>query len=97
MNLKALAAEATRSDGIIEFVPQVGDFVGAQEPLFRLYGGARAVDASKLRAAVAFGSERTMEQVRLRNVCRSKMPSGFVRSTQGPLMPIVVKSTLHLC
>jgi uncharacterized membrane protein len=62
MNLKALAAEATRSDGIIEFVPQVGDFVGAQEPLFRLYGGARAVDASKLRAAVAFGSERTMEQ-----------------------------------
>ena len=62
MNLKALAAEATRSDGIIEFVPQVGDFVGAQEPLFRLYGGACAVDASKLRAAVAFGSERTMEQ-----------------------------------
>ena len=62
INLKALAAEATRSDGIIEFVPQVGDFVGAQEPLFRLYGGARAVDASKLRAAVAFGSERTMEQ-----------------------------------
>ena len=44
MNLKALAAEATRSDGIIEFVPQVGDFVGAQEPLFRLYGGARAVE-----------------------------------------------------
>ena len=62
MNLNALAAEATRSDGIIEFVPQVGDFVGAQEPLFRLYGGACAVDASKLRAAVAFGSERTMEQ-----------------------------------
>ena len=62
MNLHALAAEATRSDGIIEFVPQVGDFVGAQEPLFRLYGGACAVDASKLRAAVAFGSERTMEQ-----------------------------------
>ena len=62
MNLRALAAEATRSDGIIEFVPQVGDFVGAQEPLFRLYGGACAVDASKLRAAVAFGSERTMEQ-----------------------------------
>ena len=47
INLKALAAEATRSNGIIEFVPQVGDFVGAQEPLFRLYGGACAVDAEQ--------------------------------------------------
>ena len=62
VNLKALAAEATRTGGIIELVPQVGDFVGAQEPLFRLYGSARAVEASKLRAAVAFGSERTLEQ-----------------------------------
>jgi uncharacterized membrane protein len=62
VNLKALAAEATRTGGIIELVPQVGDFVGGQEPLFRLYGSARAVEASKLRAAVAFGSERTLEQ-----------------------------------
>ena len=47
---------------MIEFVPQVGDFVAADEPLFRLYGGADAIDDRQLRAAVALGSERTIEQ-----------------------------------
>ena len=47
---------------MIEFVPQVGDFVAADEPLFRLYGGASAIDDRQLRAAVALGSERTIEQ-----------------------------------
>jgi uncharacterized membrane protein len=32
------------------------------EPLFLLYGGAGAIDDRKLRAAVALGSEPTMEQ-----------------------------------
>jgi uncharacterized membrane protein len=32
------------------------------EPLFNLYGGARSVDEEALRDAVAFGSERTLEQ-----------------------------------
>ena len=62
VNLNALRAEATRRNGIIEFVPQVGDFVAADEPLFRLYGGAGGAEEDRLRAAVAFGSERTMEQ-----------------------------------
>jgi uncharacterized membrane protein len=62
VNLDALMAEAERSDGIIEFVPQVGDFVAVDEPLFNLYGGARSIDEDTLRASVAFGSERTMDQ-----------------------------------
>jgi uncharacterized membrane protein len=61
-NLKLLVAEAEGSDGIIEFVPQVGDFVAVDEPLFNLYGGAQSLDENMLRATVALGSERTMDQ-----------------------------------
>ena len=61
-NLKQLVAEAGRSNGIIEFVPQVGDFVAVDEPLFNLYGGAHSMNENTLRTLVAFGSERTMDQ-----------------------------------
>ena len=53
---------ARRADGVIEFVPQVGDFVADGDPLFRVYGGAGAVDDEALRHSVAMGPERTMEQ-----------------------------------
>jgi len=62
VDIEALVLEARRLDGVIEFVPQVGDFVAADEPLFNLYGGAARVGDAALRAAVAFGTERTMEQ-----------------------------------
>jgi uncharacterized membrane protein len=62
VNLPALKEEAERSNGAVEFVPQVGDFVAVDEPLFNLYAGAAAIDENKLRASVAFGPERTMEQ-----------------------------------
>jgi uncharacterized membrane protein len=55
-------AEAEKANGVIEFARQVGDFVGSGEPLFRLHGGAGAVDERKLRASVVFGGERTIEQ-----------------------------------
>ncbi|MGA9092370.1 MAG: DUF2254 domain-containing protein [Bradyrhizobium sp.] len=61
-NLKLLLEEAVRLNGVIEFVPEVGDFVAVDEPLFNLYGGARLIDEETLRASVAFGSERTMDQ-----------------------------------
>jgi uncharacterized membrane protein len=61
-NLHELVAQAQRSNGVIEFVPQVGDFIATDEPLFKLYGGAASLDADDLRSAVAFGLERTMEQ-----------------------------------
>jgi len=62
VNLDALVDEAEAAEGIIEFVPHVGDFIGVGEPLFLLYGGAAAIDDRKLLACVAFGPERTMEQ-----------------------------------
>ena len=62
VNLKQLTNEATRASGIIELVPQVGDFVAVDEPLFNLYGGARSIDEETLHDAIAFGSERTLEQ-----------------------------------
>ena len=61
-NLNKLTTEAQRSHAIVEFVPQVGDFVAVDEPLFNLYTGAAAIDDAMLRASVAFGSERSMDQ-----------------------------------
>ena len=62
VDLKTLVDEAERSNGVIEFVPQVGDFVALDEPLFNLYGGAAKLDDKALRATVLCGPERTMEQ-----------------------------------
>ena len=62
VNLEALIAEAGQTSGVIVFVPQVGDFVAVDEPLFGLYSGAKKIDEHVLRATVAFGSERTVEQ-----------------------------------
>lgn len=57
-----LAALARRADCLIEFVPQVGDFVTRGGPLFRLYAGGEAITDHQLAHAVAIGPERTMEQ-----------------------------------
>ena len=63
VNLQRLMATAQKFDTIIEFVPQVGDFVAVDEPLFYVYGGdVNAIDGRKLSTLVAFGSERTIEQ-----------------------------------
>jgi len=62
VNLHALVAKASKLNGVIEFVPHVGDFVAMDEPLFHLYGGVSASDDRKLRGLVAFGPERTIEQ-----------------------------------
>jgi uncharacterized membrane protein len=62
VDIPTLVALARRHDGMIEFVPQVGDFVAAEEPLFVLYGGAMAIDNRAVQSIVAFGPERTLEQ-----------------------------------
>jgi uncharacterized membrane protein len=62
VDLEALKAEAERSKGIVEFVPQIGDFVAIDDPLFNLYSGACSVDEHGLRSSIAFGSERAMDQ-----------------------------------
>ena len=51
VNLEALIAEAQRADGVIEFVPRVGDFVAVGEPLFLLRGGAAAIRRSQAARA----------------------------------------------
>ena len=62
VNLPSLVEEAKKANGVIEFAPQVGDFVGAGEPLFLLHGNAAAIDDELLRGCVIFGSERTLDQ-----------------------------------
>jgi uncharacterized membrane protein len=62
LDLKGLVRLARHSNGIIEFIPHVGDFVAADEPLFRLYGGSCSIDDRLLQATVALGSERTLDQ-----------------------------------
>ena len=62
VNLRALVAAARAAEGVIEFVHRVGDFVATGEPLFRVYGGNATLDSRLLRAQVAFGRERTIEQ-----------------------------------
>jgi uncharacterized membrane protein len=61
-NLDELVIAAEKSNGMIEFVPQIGDFIAVDEPLFKLHGGATSLDDDRLRAMIAFGPERTMEQ-----------------------------------
>jgi uncharacterized membrane protein len=62
LNLEAVITAAKDANAIIEFVPRVGDFIGTEEPIFLVYGDAAEIDERKLLAAVAFGTERTMEQ-----------------------------------
>ena len=62
VDLATLVREARWGDGVVEFVPQVGDFVATGEPLFVLHGGAADISDRLLRTTVAFGPERTMEQ-----------------------------------
>ena len=60
--LAALVREARQAGGVVECVPEVGDFIADDQPLLVLYGGAVGIHDAALRATVAFGAERTMEQ-----------------------------------
>jgi uncharacterized membrane protein len=62
VDMRTLIREARRRDGLIELMPQVGDYVATGDELMTLYGGAVDIDDEAIRASVAFGSERTMEQ-----------------------------------
>jgi uncharacterized membrane protein len=62
VNVKALMAEARKSNTIIELAPRVGDFLASGEAIFRLYGDTGRVDDRRIRRLVAFGPERTIEQ-----------------------------------
>ena len=61
-DIQGLVSMAQRGDCVIEMLPQVGDFVAAGDPLFRVFQGGAALTAGDLRQSVAVGQERTMEQ-----------------------------------
>jgi uncharacterized membrane protein len=59
---RGLVSLAEGSNCLLELVPQVGDFVAAGDPLFRIFEGGEAIPEETLRTAVAIGQERTLEQ-----------------------------------
>jgi uncharacterized membrane protein len=61
-DLQGLVGLAREAGCVIELVPEVGDFVAAGSPLFRIYGGQSGPSPRALRQLVAFGQERTIEQ-----------------------------------
>ena len=61
-DMVGLVQLARQADCVIELVPQVGDFVAAEHPLFRIYGGGAAPSAAALYQSVVFGQERTLQQ-----------------------------------
>ncbi len=61
-DVAGLVSVARAADGVIELVPQVGDFVAKGDPLFRILGGGGTLDERLLHQRIALGAERTMEQ-----------------------------------
>jgi uncharacterized membrane protein len=57
-----LVAIAARHDVVVELVPEIGGFVAAGAPLFRVYGGASAVPDDDLQGSILLGDERTSDQ-----------------------------------
>jgi uncharacterized membrane protein len=57
-----LINKASKSNCVIELVPQVGDFIAAGDPLLRIYGDGNALPDRDLRGSVAVGHERNLEQ-----------------------------------
>ena len=62
IDINGLAELAHGAEGLIEFVPLVGEFVTNGDPLFRIYEGAGPIADGRLQDAVAIGTERTAEQ-----------------------------------
>ncbi len=62
MDVDGLVAAAERADCVLTVVPQVGEFVAHDEPLFHVFGAAAMLDERELHQAVALGPERTMQQ-----------------------------------
>jgi uncharacterized membrane protein len=61
-DVRGLATLAERADCVIEMVPQVGDFIAAGDPLFRVFRGGETLAPEALQNSVAVGFERTVEQ-----------------------------------
>jgi uncharacterized membrane protein len=62
LDIQTLVDLATQAGCTIEVVPQVGDFVTGNDPVFRLYGGGTTIASKELLRHIALERERTMEQ-----------------------------------
>lgn len=60
-DITSLVAMAKKADCLIEIIPQVGDFVSKDDPMFRIYPDRPAISEQQLQKAVVIGSERTIE------------------------------------
>jgi uncharacterized membrane protein len=60
-DVKGIVALGTRHNCLIELVPQVGNFMATNYPLFHVYGST-PIPHDALWQCIALGSERTMEQ-----------------------------------
>jgi uncharacterized membrane protein len=61
-DLKGLVSFAGKSNCLIELVPEVGDFIAAGDPLFRIFQGGEDLAEDTLRNSVVLSQERTVEQ-----------------------------------
>lgn len=61
-DLQGLVSVAERYNCVIELVPQVGDFIAANDTLFRIFDGGENLNKETLLRSVALGEERTLEQ-----------------------------------
>jgi uncharacterized membrane protein len=61
LDIRTLVDLAVRAACIIEVVPQVGDFVASNDPVFRVYGRT-AIAPEELLKHIALERERTLEQ-----------------------------------
>ena len=62
LDIGGLVDVAIRTGCTIEVVPQVGDFITTDDPVFRLYGGGAAIGSKALLKHLVLECERTLEQ-----------------------------------
>ncbi len=61
-DIEGLVILARRADCVIEMLPQVGDFVAAHQPLFRIFGKGEMPREASLYQSVAVRPERTLQR-----------------------------------
>ena len=62
IGVEQLVEEARRAGCRLELVPALGEFVPAGAPLFRVDGGATRLDKDRLRQALVFSLEPTLDE-----------------------------------
>ena len=62
LDIETLVNIAIQAAATVEVVPQVGDSVSNDDPVFRLYGGGSEIRSAELLKHIALDRERTLEQ-----------------------------------